>query len=44
MIVRLDQKTKQTEWEMFEFQQYALHEPIMIVLLLGSDLGLIYLC
>ena len=33
MIVRLDQKTKHSKWEMYEFQTYALYEFIVIVLL-----------
>ena len=32
MIVRLDGKRKHAKWEMYEFQKYALHESIVIVL------------
>ena len=32
MIVRLDQKPKHAQREMYEFQKYALHESIVIVL------------
>ena len=33
MIIRLDQNSKHAKWEMlYEFQKYALHESIMIVL------------
>ena len=31
MIVRLDRKTKDAKWEMYEFQKYVLHESIVIV-------------
>ena len=32
MIVTLEQKTKHAKLEMYEFQKYALHEYITIVL------------
>ena len=32
MIVRLDQISKHAKWEMHEFQKYAFHEYIVIVL------------
>ena len=32
MIVKLHQKTKHAKWEMYEFQKYALHESIVILL------------
>ena len=32
MLVRLDQKTKQYKWEIYELQKYALHASIVIML------------
>ena len=32
MIARLDQKSKLAKWEMYEFQKYAFHKSIVIVL------------
>ena len=39
IIVRLDQKTKHANWEMYEYQKYALHESIVILFHFDSTCG-----